>query len=120
MESATEHIRGRGSVVGIVSDYMRDLLKKQVDDKRLVVWFDPDGHYRAFARALTLPETTIARYDGSFFALRRAIDPLLNDDDPPRLLVYAPIAEEATDDALIELTSPGATLKPGQSPWQRN
>ena len=106
--------------MGIVSDYVRNLLSKQVDDKRLVVWFDPDGHYRAFAEALALPETTIARYAGSFFALRREVDHLLDGDDAPRLLVYAPIAEEATDDALIELISLGVTLKPGQNPWQRN
>jgi len=50
MGSVIERIGRRGSVVGIVSNYLRDLLKKQVDDKRLVVWFDPEGHYRAFVR----------------------------------------------------------------------
>lgn len=106
--------------MGIVSHYMRDLLKKQVDDKRLIVWFDPDGHYRAFAEALTLSDTTIARYDGSFFALRRQISPLLDGEEPPGLLVYVPLAEENTQDALVELTAAGAVLKSGQQPWQRN
>lgn len=106
--------------MGVVSDYLRDHIARLVDDHKIVVWFDPDGHYRAFAAALALPETTIARYDDSFFALRREIDHLLDGDVPPRLVIYVPRAESATHDALVELTAVGAVLKPGQHPWQRN
>lgn len=106
--------------MAIVSDYLRDHIARLVDDHKIVVWFDPDGHYRTFAVTLTLPETTIARYDSSFFALRREIDHLLEGDDPPRLVVYVPLAQSATDDALVELTAVGVVLLPGQHPWQRN
>ncbi|HEU4782647.1 MAG TPA: PglZ domain-containing protein [Ktedonobacterales bacterium] len=106
--------------MGIVSDYVLQLIAKQVDERRLVVWFDPEPDYADFIAALALPDTTIARYDGSFFQLRHDISPLLDGEEPPRLVVYAPLAEEATEDALIELTAAGVVLKPGQQPWQRN
>jgi len=31
--------------MGIVSEYVRNLIAKQVDDNGLVVWYDPDGTY---------------------------------------------------------------------------
>lgn len=103
-----------------VSDFLRNRIGRLVDDHKIVVWFDPESHYGAFAATLALPETMIARYDGSFFALRRQVDHLLDGDEAPRLLVYVPLAENATQDALVELTAIGAVLKPGQQPWQRN
>src|SRR5947207_12538385 len=99
--------------MGLVSEYLHDLVAAQLQEPRVVVWFDPEGHYRAFLDELALSETTVAVYEGSFFALRREIDPLLRADTPPRLLVYVPLAEEATDHALIELTAAGVALAPG-------
>lgn len=106
--------------MGLVSEYLQNLIARQVDEKRLVLWFDPEGHYADLARDLALPDTTIARYDDSFFALRHAIEPLLGDDQPPRLVVYVPLAEEATDGALIELAATASILKPGQASPARN
>jgi hypothetical protein len=31
--------------MGIVSEYIRNLIVKQVDDNGIVVWYDPDGAY---------------------------------------------------------------------------
>jgi hypothetical protein len=104
----------------IVSDYLHTLIGKQIEQHGLVVWFDPDRHYQEAVTRLTLPETTIAIYDGSFFALRQAIEPLLQGENPPRLLVYAPLAQEETEHALEELTAAGVTCKPGQQPPTRN
>src|SRR5579859_5578793 len=112
---------GKGSIeVGRVSEYLRELIAKQVDDRRLVVWFDPERNFTDFVSALALPETTLARYDGSFFQLRHEVSPLLEGEEPPRLVVYVPVSEEDSQDALIELTAAGVVLKPGQQPWQRN
>ncbi len=106
--------------MGIVSDHLHDLLDGQVRDHGLVVWFDPDQHYRAFASALTLPDTTIAIYEDTFFGLRYQVDPLLRGERPPRLVVYVGLAEEKTDNALVELTAPGVVMAPGQIPLECN
>ncbi|HEY7420358.1 MAG TPA: PglZ domain-containing protein [Ktedonobacteraceae bacterium] len=105
--------------MGIVSDYLCDLIARQVNEKGIVVWFDPEGHYRAFVQTLAIPNITIARFEGSFFALRYQIDQHLNDESSPRLVAYIPLAEEDTHNALIELICAGELLKPGQ-PGNRN
>src|SRR4051812_17430265 len=101
---------------GIVTDYLTQLIAKQVDDRGLVVWYDPECAYGAMVEELVLPNTTVARYDGSFFRLRKEIDHLLNEGQPPRLAVYVPIEREKTHDALIELDCAGVVRQPRQQP----
>lgn len=102
--------------MGVVSDHLRGLVERQVKERGLVVWFDPEGRYREFVESLFLPETAVESYKGSFFELRYCIEPHLaaNRDSPPRLVVYVHEAEEETHHALVELTEPGVVLKPGQ------
>ncbi len=106
--------------MGQVRDYVRKMVKKQVKDNHLVVWFDPDEIYGDIVADLEIPEATIAQYQDSFFELRHDIAPLMTREDPPDLLIYVPLAEEETDKALIAYTSAGIVLKPGQTPWQRH
>ncbi len=101
---------------GIVTEYLLQQIAKQVDDHGLVVWYDPEGDYEHAAASLALPDTTIANYDGSFFQLRREIDPLLNELQPPRLLVYVPVERTETHSALVELESAGVIMQPRQQP----
>ena len=106
--------------VGVVTKHLIDLIAKQVDNQALVVWYDPEGHYRALAADLALPNAAVARYHGSFLQLRRDIDLLLNDQHPPRLLVYIPMDQSETDHALAELEAAGVVVQPGQQPPNRN
>lgn len=66
-----------GEGTGIVSDYLRDLIEKQVENRGTVVWYDPESCYADFAERLSLPDTTVECYDGSFFELRSRIEPLM-------------------------------------------
>lgn len=105
--------------MGRVTTYLQQLIARQLDENHVIVWFDPECYYSDFISQLAVPNTHIESYQGSFFALRAAVSPLLDGDMPPRLLVYIPLAQEATEDALIELTTIAAILKPGQTA-QRN
>ena len=102
--------------MAIVTEALVQLIAKQVDEKGLVVWYDPEKAYVATAAGLTLPKTTIARYDGGFLKLRKEIDHLLNDGQPPRLVVYVPLDRNETDSALIELDCAGVIMQPRQQP----
>jgi hypothetical protein len=97
-----------------------DLIAKQVEDHRLVIWYDPEQGYSTVAEELELPKTTVTRYDGSFFQLRHDIDALLNNEQPPRLVVYVPEDRGSTHNALIELEAAGIVIQPGQQPPNRN
>jgi hypothetical protein len=106
--------------MGIVTTHLFALIAKQVEEHRLVVWYDPEKAYAAAAAALQLPNTAVACYNGSFFQLRNDIDSLLNDEQPPRLVVYVPAERGDTHNALIELEAAGVVLQPGQQPPNRN
>jgi hypothetical protein len=102
--------------MAVVTEHLVQLIAKQVDDKGLVVWYDPEQSYVAAAAELTLPKTTVARFDGSFVKLRKEIDHLMNDGQPPRLVVYVPIEREKTHAALIELDAAGVVMAPTKQP----
>ena len=102
--------------MAVVTESLFQLIAKQVDDKGLVVWYDPEVAYGDAAAELYLPNTTVARYNGSFFQLRKEIDHLLDDGQPPRLVVYVPIERTETDSALIELDCAGVIMQPRQQP----
>jgi hypothetical protein len=101
---------------GTVSEYLCQLIARQVEDHGLVTWYDPERAYAEVAAALAIANTTIARYDGSFLRLRHDIDHLMNDSRPPRLVVYVPADRDQTHDALIELEAAGVVMKPRQQP----
>ncbi len=102
--------------MGIVKDHLRGLVERQVRERGTVVWFDPERHYAEFVREFALPDTRIEVYDGSFFALRHRIDPFLRlpTEVPPKLVVYVPMGQDQTCDALMELTYVGVVMQPGR------
>ena len=102
--------------MAVVTEYLFQLIAKQVEDRGLVVWYDPERVYSTAAAELALPNTTIARYDGSYLKLRHRIDHLMNDSQPPRLVVYVPVDRDQTHDALVELEEAGVVMKPRQQP----
>ena len=105
--------------IGVVTASLSQLIAKQVEDRGLVVWYDPERAYTQVAGELVLPNTTMARCDDSFFRLRHEIDGLLNDGQPPRLVVYVPTSQGNTHSALIELEAAGVVMRPGQQPPNR-
>ena len=106
--------------MGIVTDYITSLIQKQVDERGLVLWFDPENYYVSLAENLSLPRAAVVRYNGSFFALRKEIEPLMGGDAPPRLVVYVPLDKAATYNALVEVEVAGTVMMPGQQPPSRN
>ena len=102
--------------MAVVTESLVQMIGKQVDEKGLVVWYDPEQAYCTVATELHLPNTTVARYEGSFLKLRKEIDHLLNDNQPPRLVVYVPMDRTQTDSALIELDCAGVIMQPRQQP----
>lgn len=107
-------------MANVVTEYLFQLIAKQVKDHQLVVWYDPEQAYVEAAANLSLPKTMVVRYDGSFFQLRCEIDHLMNDQQPPRLVVYVPTERAQTHHALVELEAAGIIMQPGQQPPNRN
>ena len=48
--------------MGKIAEYLNELIKKQVDEKGIVVWYDPESAYSKVIEELNLPETTLVRF----------------------------------------------------------
>ena len=53
-----------------VSEYLKTLIDKQVNEKGIVVWYDSDGAYKIFIDKLNIDKTPVLRFEDSFFRLR--------------------------------------------------
>jgi PglZ domain len=97
-------------------NYLAQQLDKALRHDRVVVFYDARSEFEPFMAELEevgvgigdLPRTCIgdtlthmARFDGSFFALKASIEPLVSADMPEALLIYVP--GQARDRALSVL-----------------
>lgn len=84
-------------------EYLHIQLEDELRSRRVVVWYDPDREFGSFVGGLerkpsgVLPtvrvgglQTTLAIYDGSFFALRLEVEPMVESSKPEPLLIYVP------------------------------
>ena len=115
--------------MNLLYDYLCAQLDERLAERRVVVFYDPrsefaplfdrefqnvgagpSGLYRVFVgERLTL----VARYDGSFFAVRAAVEDIVAEDEPDPLLIYVPgVARDANDSVLMELEKGGSTYEP--------
>lgn len=83
--------------------YLHLQLEDELRSRRVVVWYDRDREFAQFVSGLehkpagALAQVSIGRlqsnlavYDGSFFALRLEIEPLVETAKPEPLLIYIP------------------------------
>ena len=102
--------------MGMVTDYLIEVIQRQVDDHGLVVSATRTSTTQRVAHSSVAPDTRVECYDGSFFALRYAIDDLMNGLNVPRLVIYVPLDPNATHHALVEIEVAGVIMRPGQQP----
>ena len=118
-----------------------DYLCKQLDDmmkkRGIVVFYDPRRKFEQFFDR-ELPEAEsdhdalthvsvgdrlawLARHEGSFFALRRAVDPIAKLDSPESLIIYLPgIERDRYGSVLMELETSGKAYEPKLKRLARN
>lgn len=97
--------------MGVVKEHLISVISKLVKVHGIVVWYDPERNYARCIDTLDLPGTHIARLSDSFFALRREIEQFLKGEEPGRVVVYVPLAQEQTHDALVEIGAAGVVMK---------
>ena len=109
--------------MGKVIDELTRRLRKAVDDRAIVLWFDPEQAYGgaldAIAAHPSLASVHILRHDGSHLAFRYAAEASLHAGfehdagNASRLIGYVPLAQAATDWALVEIAALGGVAEPG-------
>jgi hypothetical protein len=84
-------------------------LRSKIERHRVVVWVDPHGEYADAADSVVPSGVHFDRFDGSWYALRRRIEPVLAAAEP-RLVVY--VDQPAPDeDPLEELRRTGTEYR---------
>ena len=110
-------------------DYLCDQLDDMLKKRGIVVFYDPRREFEPFFdRELKetgtgydgLPRifvkdrlTFVARHEGSFFALRNAVEPIADLDRPDPLIVYLPgVERDRQASVLMELEKSGTRYEP--------
>lgn len=93
-----------------IRDHLARVIQKKVDGYGAVVWEDPEREYVDVAESVSPSDATFARWDGSWYALRRQLEELVDGPQPPRLVVYQP-TETPADDPLAEVRQAGTILR---------
>jgi hypothetical protein len=117
-------------------DHIARLVASRLKEHRIVVWYDPRGEFEPFVAELPakpsgasdLPKievggtsATLARFDGSFFALRASVEEITAGEKPDLLLIYVPAQEpDRTVSVLMELEKAGAGHSSNQYPLKRH
>ena len=91
-------------------DHLAAELAGKLQRHGVVIWDDRERSYGSVAGEIAPEGTAVAKFDGSWFALRRDIEGQLAGATPPNLLVY--VSAPAPDpDPLEELRAVGASYR---------
>lgn len=107
----------------LVTKTLLKTLSEQVEKHGTVVWYDPSEAYAELQAGLStdaVAGAAIHRYtpERGFMALRQELEThwRWEHEQPPRLIIYAPVEQTASHHALIEYEVAGVVLRPGQQP----
>ncbi len=89
--------------------YLTGQLASKVSRYGVVVWADPHGEYRDAVDAIVPEGIALHRFDGSWYELRRRIEPELSRPEP-HLVVYVD-ANAPQEDPLEELRASGTEYR---------
>jgi hypothetical protein len=117
-------------------EYLSRQLSELLTKRRVVLFYDPRREFTAFIEELNARETSLTGvsqteieklttalvlYDGSFFAVRSWVEPLVAVDRPEPLLIYLPgVERDRRSSVLMELELAGDCYEPQLKRLARN
>ncbi|HAM21788.1 MAG TPA: PglZ domain-containing protein [Actinobacteria bacterium] len=117
----------------VLHDYLEQQLARHLDDRRVVVWFDPRAEFTSYVRELSGNvdepvvqveidgrEVSLAHGIDSLYELRSRVEHLVEADEPQPVVIYLPHVESGPDFALKELELAGRSWTPQLRKLARN
>ena len=104
--------------MGIVTDYLIELVQKNLKNHGIVIWYDPEKQYNTVVEKL-INDIPVFFYVGSYFEIRHKLEPYLDAKEKEKVLVYVPKEHNEISSPLIEAECYGIFIKPG-GPTGRN
>jgi len=110
---------------------LQQLLLRQITERGIVVWYDPERAYAKVVDRLALEGVKSFKYEDGYFRLREQLEAWMEWVDesgrampdhevPPKILVYVPHARNDSHYALIEAETAGVVIEPGAPVAERN
>jgi len=109
--------------------YLEKLLLEHLKGRRVAAWYDPRSEFEPFVDALSQlcdPKSglskvliggmsvSLARFEGSFFGIKAAVEPVVDKDLPEPLLLYLPgVSRDKKGSVLMEIEKGGVSFE-----WQ--
>jgi hypothetical protein len=122
-------------VTHLLHNYIAEQLTRQLNNHRVVVWYDPRSEFEPFVSELggtrldnglarvMIGEvtTTLAVHDGSLYSLRSRVEPLVGVDEPQSVVLYLPgVSRDPYGSVLMELELAGGRWEPQLRHLARN
>jgi hypothetical protein len=112
-------------------DSLRQLIQRQITERGLVLWYDPEAAFSHAVDRLALDGVEVLKFEDGYFRLRETLEPWLewiddagypmpDKEEPPQLLVYIPCHREESQHVLVEAETAGVVIEPGASAAERN
>jgi hypothetical protein len=115
--------------------YLHEQLEEKLAEYRIVVWYDPNQEFVPFIERMAAVgeesgvklvcfgnvKTRLATFEGSYFAVRMRVEPLVSENRPRPLLIYVPGEKrDPHGSVLMELEKAGASWEPQMKRLARN
>lgn len=98
--------------MGRVADEVLGKVRRAVETKGLVVWFDPTRRFTSLLDVLASEHISVLRGEDGYFDLRWRLEPWLSSETRPRGVVWVPAPAAEGRRALCEVCAAAAVLGP--------
>ena len=96
----------------LVKNYIEQLIKKQIKEHGIVVWYDPDGCYRSMISEINWTNVPLIKYEGSYYGVRFKTEQYFEGVTRNKLLIYLDTKRDTNNFPLIELEKAGCVIEP--------
>ena len=103
----------------LIKNYIKQLIKKQIEEYGIVVWYDPDGCYGSMVSEINWTNIPLIKYEGSYYAVRFKVEQYFESIDRHKILIYLNTKRDTSNFPLIELEKAGCVIEP-HGPVERN
>lgn len=103
----------------LIKNYIEQLIKKQVEERGIVVWYDPDGYYKSMINEINWTNVPLIKHEGSYYDVRFKAEQYFDGITRNKILIYLNTKRDTNNFPLIELEKAGCVIEP-HGPVERN
>ena len=103
----------------LIKNYLEKLIKKQIDENGIVVWYDPEDYYKSMLSEIDWGTVPIIKYEDSYYDVRFKAEKYFEKIERCKVLIYSNIKRDTNLFPLIELEKAGCVVEP-HGPVERN